>query len=138
LSSVDAELLRLAQARVRPSILAMAQFHVTGPRSFPLNFFVGAEWLLKKRRSHVPTPTYLAVTESSVFVFSARFGGTTQIIGPVDEWPKSELSISRSATNKFVVTVTPRRDGRAIELEAAEPGVDSERAIALLCGRQLE
>ena len=50
MSSVDAELLRLDKARVRPSILVMAQFHVTGPRSFPLNFFVGAEWLVTKRR----------------------------------------------------------------------------------------
>ena len=118
----------------RPRILAMAQFRVSGPASFPLNSFVAVEWLRRRQRSRLPTPTYLAVCESSVFVFSARFGGTTQILGPFDEWPKSEISLARSDTNDCAFTLTLRHDGRSIELAAAEPGVESTRVMALLFG----
>src|SRR6266568_5159151 len=147
MSAVDAELRRLAQERVDDTILAMAQFRFVVPENVgggpPLLWLIGlALWkfrtVLRGRGGvHLPNPAYLAMTESVVYVFSARFGGAARIAGRTQQWPRSEINAWHWHDNRHAFLFQLGENNPAVEIEAADPSRESATLIDLLCGDAL-
>jgi hypothetical protein len=93
-----------------------------------------ADWSYRRRGVHLPIPGYLAVTASSVYVFSARFGGTTKIIGPKQQWPRTDIQVEHSTDSSSQILLRLGVGKPIIEIKAADPGPESAQVIRLLCG----
>jgi hypothetical protein len=137
MAAVDSELRRLAQQRVKEPILAMAQFRAAGPTANRGGTAAGViydavRWIHARRTAQMPNPAYLAITELTLYVFSARFGISVKLIGPTQQWPRSEVIARHSDDNQFCVQLQLEPD-KPHEMEAADPGPESATLISLLC-----
>jgi hypothetical protein len=136
-ASIDGVVRQLAQQRLDEPILAIAQFRVAGPELrwwTPLAVVVAQvpDWVARRHQARLPTPAFVSITESSVVVFSARFGRTTRVIGPVRVWPRAQVT-AVPGDAPFMVTVRPGPESVQIELDASDPGPDAASVIRLLC-----
>ncbi len=138
MSAVDGVVRQLVAQRLDEPILAMAQFRVAGPK---LGFWTpGAvaafrilDWFARRRHARLPIPAYLAVTDSAALIFSAPFGRTARVVGPVKTWPRLQLHAVR--VEGFPFRLKLRTDPRSweLQLDAVEPGPEAGEVIRLLC-----
>jgi hypothetical protein len=135
-AALHLELLRLAQERVPETILAMARFRVGRPRqraAGPVGWlWMVADWTYPQLTLRFPNPAYLALTNSILYVFSARFGAAARLIGPTHEWKRSEMRTKASERIALGVRVQLAPGKPIIEVEAVDPGPESARLVRLL------
>jgi len=131
MAQITSVLRSLAENRLGEPILAMAQFRAAPPDANPLNLFVLADLIHRRRSARLPNPAFLAVGKTAVHVFSARFGTRIRLIGPLDRWSRSDLTATRSSGRylRMIVQISPDRP--RVELEAVDPDADADKVIEL-------
>lgn len=135
-AAIDAVVRALVERRLDEPVLAMARFQVVGADSrfdtSGVQLFSVGGWLVRRRKAGWPAPAYVVVCESTISVFSAKFGPSTRLVGPLIVWRRKALA-AKSRDDGARVVVLPAPNKAALELEAVEPGPASDAVIRHLC-----
>jgi hypothetical protein len=92
-------------------------------------------WLVRRHATKVLNPAYLAVGDTTVTVFSARFGPRCRGLGPYAVWLPHDIADAAVRGNGFRVTFRPAASRRLLDLEAVEPGPEAARGLRYLCAK---
>jgi hypothetical protein len=135
-AAIDTVVRALVERRLDEPVLAMARFQVAGDdTSFDtagVQLFSVGGWLVRRRKANWPTPAYVVVCESTISVFSASFGRSTRLVGPLIVWRRKAVA-AKAREDRIRVVVLPAPNKPALELEAVEPGPQSDAVIRHLC-----
>jgi hypothetical protein len=136
-AATDRVVRALIEKDVGQPVLAFARFGIAGANSATgaveaVSLFSVGGLIRRRGQASWPTPAYLAVCESIVNVFSARFDRGTRLIGPVMVW-RRDLVDAVTVDGQLRVRVRPAPNRPVVELEAVEPGPESARVIRYLC-----
>jgi hypothetical protein len=136
-AAIDSVVRALVEKQLHGPVLAIASFRIAGTDTrlgapTAVNLSVGG-WLQRRRQITWPIPAYLAVSDSTIGVYSARFDRGTRLLGPLMEWRRDVLTAAVVEDSRFRVRVRPVPNRHAIELEAVEPGPEAAAVIGHLC-----
>ena len=88
-----------------------------------------AKWLLARRRSGMPSYSYVAVDADKLYVVELRYGSTISVRRVVGEWDLSNVD-PEPLDDPWSMRVT--LGARVVELEASNPTPEAREVVRLV------
>jgi hypothetical protein len=137
-AAIDGVVRALVERQLDQPVLAIAGFRISGTDTglgtpAAVNPFSVGGWLQRRRQITWPAPAYLAVSDATISIFSARFDRGTRLLGPLMVWRRDVLVAAAVEDSDVRVRVRPVPNRPAIELEAVERGPEATAVIRHLC-----